>query len=175
MTHDTKTKRSRKRCDRPFPWLCANCLKEEVYPETIPYATEIKHDGRLHHLEIPELRIPVCRACSERVFSNSVDDQIVQALRAQVRLLTPQQIKASRTALGLKKTVLAERLGVAPQILSRWESGAIIQSRAMDNFLRAYFAVPEVRTVLRGAEQDATLGTTVVSERAGVPMKKTGS
>ncbi len=31
---------------------------------------------------------------------------------------------------------LAERLGVAPETISRWVNGALIQSRAMDNFLR---------------------------------------
>jgi putative zinc finger/helix-turn-helix YgiT family protein len=175
MTHNTKTKKPRKRCDRPFPWLCTNCLKEEVYPETITYAADVKYDRRLHHLEIPELKIPVCRTCGERVFSNTVDDQIVQALRAQVRLLTPQQIKAGRTALRLKKTVLAERLGVAPKLLSRWEAGAMIQSRAMDNFLRAFFAVPELRAVLWGANQDANLGTSVVPESTVAPLKKTAS
>ena len=34
----------------------------------------------------------------------------------------------------------------------------MIQSRAMDNFLRVYFAVPEARAVLRGPEQDPNLG-----------------
>jgi hypothetical protein len=43
MTHDTMANQSRKRRDRPYPWLCANCLKDDVYPETMPYTTEVKH------------------------------------------------------------------------------------------------------------------------------------
>ncbi|HBI44636.1 MAG TPA: hypothetical protein DDY78_17565 [Planctomycetales bacterium] len=158
MTHDTTANQSRKRRDRPFPWLCANCLKDEVYPVTMPYAVETKHDGRLYHIEVPELRIPKCKACGELIFSNSVDDQIMEALRSHVRILTPEQIKAGRKALGLKSKDLAKRLGVAAATVSRWEKGMMIQSRAMDNLLRVYFAVPEARAVLRGAEQDPNLG-----------------
>ena len=159
MTPDGTTNKTRKRHGRPFPWRCFNCLKEEVYPATIPYAADIKHDGRMHHIEIPKLTIPKCRACGEVVFSNSADDQIVQALRAHLNLLTPQQIRERRKALGLKAKELAERLGVAKETLSRWETGMMIQSRAMDNLLRGYFAVPELRAVLGGQDQDVTSGT----------------
>jgi putative zinc finger/helix-turn-helix YgiT family protein len=162
MTPESKTAEVRKGRDRPFPWVCANCLKDEVYPVTMPYTTEVKHDGRMYKLTIPALTIPKCRACGELVFSLRVDDQIVAALRAEARLLTPEQIRQGREALGLQSKELAERLGVAKETLSRWETGMMIQSRAMDNLLRAYFAVPEVRAVLRGAEQDPALGTPAV-------------
>ena len=89
MMPDTIASKGRKQSDRPFPWPCGNCLKDEVYPETMPYAIDVKHDGQLYHLEIPALCIPKCRACGEQVFSNSVDDEILQALRAHLRLLTP--------------------------------------------------------------------------------------
>jgi transcriptional regulator with XRE-family HTH domain len=74
-------------------------------------------------------------------------------------LLTPAQIRKGIEHLGLKQQEFAERLGVAPETISRWVNGALIQSRAMDNLLRVYFAIPEVRAVLRGAEQDPNLGT----------------
>lgn len=140
MTHDTITSKPRKQSDRPFPWPCGNCLKDEVYPETMPYAVDVKHDGQLYHLEIPALRIPRCRACGELVFSNSVDDQVLQALRAHLRLLTPEQIRAGREALGLKSKDFSEKLGVAAETISHWEKGDLIQSRAMDNFLRVFLA-----------------------------------
>ena len=50
MTPDSTTNEARKWRDRPFPWPCVNCLKEEVYPEKMPYTVKIKHDGRLHHI-----------------------------------------------------------------------------------------------------------------------------
>jgi putative zinc finger/helix-turn-helix YgiT family protein len=158
MTPDNTTNGTRKRRDRPFPWRCFNCLKDEVYPATIPYAADMKYEGHLHHIAVPSLTIPKCRACGEVVFNYEADDQMFEALRSHVRILTPEQIKAGRKALGLKSKELAKRLGVAPATVSRWEKKMVIQSRAMDNLLRVYFAVPEARAVLRGAEQDPNLG-----------------
>ena len=172
MTPEMKTSEARKRRDRPFPWPCANCLKDEVYPVTMPYTTEVKHDGRMYKLTIPALTIPKCRACGELVFSNSVDDQIMAALRSHLNLLTPEQIRAGRKALGLKSKELAQRLGVATATVSRWEKMMMIQSRAMDNFLRVYFAVPEVRAVLLGPDQDAMLGTPAVLPFSGSPQPR---
>ncbi len=59
----------------------------------------------------------------------------------------------------LNQQQLAERLGVAPETISRWLNGALIQSRAMDNLLRVYFAFPQVQAALCGASQDPELGT----------------
>ncbi len=84
MTPDANTSKPRKGLDRPFPWPCGNCLQNEVYPETLPYAIDVKHDGQLYHLEIPALTIPKCRTCGELVFSNSVGDQISQTLQAHL-------------------------------------------------------------------------------------------
>lgn len=84
MTPDANTGKPRKGLDRPFPWPCGNCLQNEVYPETLPYAIDVKHDGQLYHLEIPALTIPKCRTCGELVFSNSVGDQISQTLQAHL-------------------------------------------------------------------------------------------
>ena len=164
MTHEQTADGPRKRCDRPFPWSCPNCLREEVHPEVMPYTTDVMHDGRRYHLEIPQISIPKCRACGKVFISNRVDEEILRALRAQARLLMPEQIKDSREALGLKSKDFAERLGVAAETISRWETGALIQSRAMDNSLRLYFACPAVRALLRGAEQDPDLGTKVVPD-----------
>jgi len=44
--------------------------------------------------------------------------------------------------------VFAGRVGVAPETMCRWLSGAMIQSRAMDNLMRVFFALPEARAAL---------------------------
>jgi putative zinc finger/helix-turn-helix YgiT family protein len=165
MTHDPAPKAQRAAGERPFPWRCPKCLKKEVYLAHIPYTAEVAHDGRSYTIAIPELHVPRCRACGELVFGSSADDQIMDALRAHVRLLKPQQIRNSRKALGLSQQEMAERLGVAEATISRWETGGLIQSRAMDNLLRAYFALPELRAVLLGSGQDPDLGTTVAQGR----------
>jgi DNA-binding transcriptional regulator YiaG len=82
------------------------------------------------------------------VFDNDADSQISDALRAQLALLAPSQIRQNREQLALSQRVLAEHLGVAVETISRWENGAIVQSRAMDRYLRLYFGVPAARTAL---------------------------
>ena len=49
---------------------------------TACYDAEVRHDGRLHKFTIPQLHLPICRACGEKVFTEKVDDQIGAALRA---------------------------------------------------------------------------------------------
>ena len=74
---------------RPFPWRCINgkCRKLEVVPATIPYTCECRSGGRLHTIFVPELTIPICKACGEKVFTGSVDDQIEVALQAHLKKL----------------------------------------------------------------------------------------
>src|SRR6516164_8032290 len=83
--------------ERPFPWRCRHCGKNEVDIATVSYDAEIRHDGRLYMFTIPHLSIPICRACGEKVFTEKVDDQINVALRSHLRLLAPEEI---RMALG---------------------------------------------------------------------------
>jgi len=123
------------------------------------YTAKVKQDGVVHELYLPAVEIPRCQTCGETYSTTAVDEQISDALRSRLRLLTPAQIRQGIEKLSLKQQELAERLGVAAETISRWVNGALIQSRAMDNFLRVYFAVPEVRAVLQGTGQDPNLGT----------------
>ena len=134
--------------DKPFPWRCPECHKREVRPATVPHTSQIKYEGRLHSVEIPQLRVPRCGACGELVFDNDADSQIASALRNKLALLLPEQILHNRKQLGLSQRELADHLGVATETISRWENGALIQSRAMDRYLRVYFGVPAARTAL---------------------------
>jgi putative zinc finger/helix-turn-helix YgiT family protein len=134
---------------RPFPWRCTQCKEKEVYPLETDYTTTVKHDGRPYMIRIPALPIPTCRRCGTRTFTSEEDDRIVAALRVQLGLLTPREIQDHRSQLALSQHELAEQLGVAPEMISRWEAGALIQSQAMDNLLRLFFESEEVRTRLR--------------------------
>jgi putative zinc finger/helix-turn-helix YgiT family protein len=131
------------------------------------YTAKVKHDGIVYELHLPSVEVPRCQTCGETVITTAVDEQISDALRSRLHLLTPAQIRKGVEKLGLKQQELAERLGVAPETISRWVNGALIQSRAMDNLLRLFFALPEVREVLRGANQDPQLGTEVHPQIGG--------
>ena len=125
--------------DRPFPQRCPRCAKKEVALTQIPYDAQIRHDGRLYKFAVPNLDIPVCRACGEKVFSEQVDDQLNAALRLHLRLLTPAGMRSALERIGMTQRDAAHRLGVAEETLSRWLTGAQIQSRAMDNLLRVFY------------------------------------
>jgi putative zinc finger/helix-turn-helix YgiT family protein len=146
---------------RPFPWPCPNCLTATVVPTVIDYTARVRHDGIAHVLHLPAVEIPRCQTCGETIITTAVDERINDALRARLCLLTPAQIRKGTEELGLQQQELAQRLGVAPETISRWVNGALIQSRAMDNLLRLFFALPQVRDVLRGANQDPELGIVV--------------
>ncbi|MSQ93462.1 MAG: hypothetical protein EXR98_02775 [Gemmataceae bacterium] len=68
---------------KPFPWRCPRCLEKSVHLATIPYTAQGRGDGQLHVVEIPALRIPQCNKCGELVFTESVDEQIQEAMRAR--------------------------------------------------------------------------------------------
>lgn len=121
--------------------------------DSVSYDAEIRHDGRVHKFTIPQLHLPVCQACGEGVFTVNVDDQISDALRSHLHLLFPEEIRAGLERLNMTQKEAAERLGIAEATLSRWLSDTQIQSRALDNLLRLFFAVPEVRAVLQGSRQ----------------------
>lgn len=123
------------------------------------YQAEIRHDGRLHAFTIPALQVPTCRACGERVFTEDVDGQINDQLRLHLNLLAPQQIREAIERIGMSQKDVANCLGIAEATLSRWLTETQIQSRSLDNLLRAYFAFPEVRRALCGEFQNAQLGT----------------
>ena len=146
---------------RPFPWRCPECGKKEVRPITMRYCTEIKHDGRLHTVELSALRVPRCQSCGELVFDNDADEQIYNALREHLGLLLPEQIRNNRDVLKLSQRQMADQLGVAVETISRWENGLLVQTRAMDRYLRLYFGVPEVRAALVGTDYLPSLGTHV--------------
>ena len=79
-------------------------------------------DGREYTVRVAALEIPTCHKCGEQVFTVGTDDRIVAALRAQVGLLTPQEMQKRRGQLEMTQQELAEQMGVAKETISRWET-----------------------------------------------------
>ncbi len=152
-----KAKRPRS-AERAFPWRCRHCGKEEVRLAKTNYAAEVRHDGRLHKFTIPDLELPVCQACGERVFTEKVDAQVNDALRTHINLLTPAQIREAIKRVGMSQKDVTKCLGIAEATLSRWLSEVQIQSRSMDTLLRIFFGFPEVRVTLCSGSQVPQLG-----------------
>ncbi len=133
---------------KSFPRYCDVCRQKTVWPVSLPYCSQIRHDGVLYSVETPELVVPRCQVCGTLYFDNHAEEQVSRAFHAQIHLLLPEQIQANRQALGLSVSQLATRLGVAADLLANWEEGLQFQSRSHDNLLRAFFALPDVRAAL---------------------------
>jgi len=72
---------------KPFPWRCRHCGKQEVTLATTNYTGKIRQGGRLYTFPVPDLKLPTCQACGERVFTEHVDAQVNDALRAHLNLV----------------------------------------------------------------------------------------
>lgn len=89
-----------------------------------------------------------CSECGEEEYSF---DQAVAAERRAGELyrerngfLQADEIAALRRRWGVTQTQLENALGVGRKTVARWEAGRVLQSRALDNLLRAVDEFPAV-------------------------------
>ena len=129
-----------------------------MQPAMVVHGAAVKHDGKEHSFTIPALAVDQCKNCGYELFTNITDDQISAELRRHLGLLQPEEILAGLESLGLSQKAFAERLGVAAETVSRWVNGFLIQSRAMDNLMRLFFAYPQVRNALPTGGPSPLLG-----------------
>ncbi len=146
---------------KPFPWKCGDCHERAVRPKIIPsYDAELDHDGKKYRVSIPDFQVALCEQCGRgMVFDDAANRRLSDALRSAVGLLSPEEIRTRREGLRLTQKELAARLHIAEATLSRWETGAQIQQRAMDAFLRVFFESPEARRILGECEKAADRST----------------
>jgi putative zinc finger/helix-turn-helix YgiT family protein len=144
---------------KPFPWKCGHCRKQAVEPATVPYAADIEYEGRTYPVHL-SLKIPRCSNCGEMVLDSAANKQITEAFRQQFGLLTGDQIRQNREALGFTQKQLSSQMGIAEATLSRWETSAQIQQKAMDRMLRLFFGLAIVRETLGSDERISKLGIT---------------
>jgi putative zinc finger/helix-turn-helix YgiT family protein len=133
---------------KPFPWRCTNCKQKTVSEATVDYTAEMEHDGHAYTISAERLKTPKCTHCGQVMLDAEALAVLDAALRTKARLLTPQQVRQYREAAALSEEELAQALGVASATVARWESGVQIQPRALDNLLRLFFGIQQVRQIL---------------------------
>ncbi|MFN9183938.1 MAG: type II TA system antitoxin MqsA family protein, partial [Planctomycetota bacterium] len=124
------------------PWTCGKCAQKRVEPVVGDYSVDLKHDGKLHNIILSQIEIPTCQNCGNVQTGIEIGDKVTKALREKVGLLFPEQIKQQRTALNFNQEQLGECIGAAKESISRWETGALIQSVSTDKLLRMFFKHP---------------------------------
>ena len=133
---------------REFAPKCGHCRQRTMVLTPVAYSTPFNHDGRHYTVSIADLVVPKCSNCGTISLDAVATDAIDAAFRKQAGLVSPEQIRQQRLALGLTQQTLADLLGIGVHTLSRWESGGQIQQRAFDRLLRAFFTVPQLREAL---------------------------
>ena len=95
----------------------------------------------------------VCDECGNDFMSASEASTLSMALAGEYArragLLTPSEIRAIRTSLGLTQSDFERMVGVSTPTACRWERGTSLQPRSTDLLLRAIRDVPGVAGYLK--------------------------
>jgi HTH-type transcriptional regulator/antitoxin MqsA len=101
-----------------------------------PFQT--KYNGEI--VSLPSVEMFHCSDCGEDFFtteqSRSVSVAVKNAVRQREGLLPPEQMRAIREKLHLTQEELEILLGQGPKVVTRWESGRVIQNKNADTLLR---------------------------------------
>jgi len=132
---------------------CPTCGERQLGIVNKSHTTSVYHDGSEYVVSIPDLDLFWCSNCGHQIVPMDSEERLMTALRQAAVLLTPEEIRDNRVRLGSSQKKLASELGVTEDMLSRWEAGLLIQTRALDNLLRAFFSLPSLRSYLSKSEK----------------------
>ena len=111
---------------------------------------EFKYKGE--RLTIKDITVYACDGCEESLIPkrtiNSTEKSIRDFHRKVDELLTSDQIKKVRRALGFTQEDFANILGVAPKSFARYENGTVTQNRTTDHLLRILFENPDTLKII---------------------------
>jgi len=127
-----------------------------MYGAVVDYATTMHHDLHEYKVKIDGLKTPKCVNCGQVMLDAEAMDILHAAFIRQINLLTPEQIREHRLKANMTQQELAAALGVSEATVDRWERGGQIQTRSLDNLLRLFFGLPQVREILT-TQQISTL------------------
>ena len=112
------------------------------------YTTQRHHDGREYTVKVDGLKTPKCEKCGQVAPDGEALEAITRAFVRQINLLTPEQIRDHRLRSNYTQQELAAALGVSHAAVARWEDGGQIQTRSLDNLLRLFVGLAQVREIL---------------------------
>jgi HTH-type transcriptional regulator/antitoxin MqsA len=98
-------------------------------------------------IDVP-VAFSVCDVCGDEFLATDQirlnDRAVVAAKRKADGLLSPDEVKEARHALGLNQEQAALLFGGGRNAFSKYERGEVAQSVAMDRLIRVYRAHPEL-------------------------------
>lgn len=95
----------------------------------------------------------VCDCCGNDVMEIREADRLAKMLADtyahEEGLLSPREIREARKSVGLKQKEFEKLLGVSTPTVSRWETGAMVQTKIADNLIRVVSSIPAAATLLK--------------------------
>jgi HTH-type transcriptional regulator/antitoxin MqsA len=119
-------------------------------------------------ISVADVEMCECWSCGKRFFTPDQVKVVLLAMKRQARvkagLLAPEEIVEIRKKLGLNQSELERLFGLGSKVVTRWETGRVVQSKAADVALRLLALDPEnlKRIRVRRDEVDGA-GSGVVS------------
>jgi len=134
--------------------LCAICGSENTQQCVREFVTRYNQAPISILAEMYE-----CGDCRERFFtpeqSKSVSVAIKDEVRKKAGLLSPDDIIAIRERLGLTQHDLETLFGLGAKVVTRWETGRVLQSKTADVALRLLAIAPQNLESLRKERNQA--------------------
>jgi len=118
---------------------------------------------------VHDLAVLECPKCGERTLDGTAVDRVDKARARAFNLLGPEDIVALRRRLDLSQAELADLLGLGAKTLTRWETGQLAPSRAMNSYLRLFDIL--TRDPASGEQMLAALAPAIPLRAARVPDK----
>lgn len=130
-------------------------------------------------ISVPDVEMYECWSCGKRFFTPDQIKAVSLAVKRQARvkagLLAPEEIVEIRKKLGLSQSELERLFGLGSKVVTRWETGRVVQSKAADVALRLLALDPEnlKRIRVRREEVDGAGSGVVSASSAGLRKVKT--
>jgi putative zinc finger/helix-turn-helix YgiT family protein len=122
---------------------CAGCNSKKVVKIRYEFFATYNHAP----IYIPETEMQECASCGKRFFTpdqiKALSLAVKKRARVEAGLLSAEQIVAIRKKLVLSQSELERLFGLGAKVVTRWETGRVVQSRAADVALRLLALDPE--------------------------------
>jgi len=138
---------------------CAACDSDKIKKVRRNYKTKYNQVP----IFIEDAEMYECSSCGERFFTPEQARAVSIATKNEVRqaqgLLPAEAIVEIRHRLGLSQTDLEKLFGLGPKVVTRWETGRVVQSKTADVALRLLAIDPENVSKLRRSQRHSTVAS----------------
>jgi putative zinc finger/helix-turn-helix YgiT family protein len=115
---------------------CDECKSGKLRKAIVPYHTTFRDvEGDVKNLVVDNVVVYRCDECGNELLDDAAMQQIEDARRHALGLLSATEICELRERLRRTQKQMSELLGIGEKTYCRWESGSF-QSEAFDRYLR---------------------------------------